>query len=106
MPQDVKKPWTRYSVGATACDLLKASALAGLPQLEAGKLRYHSMPPVGQAVTRIAFADTNWLFSLLVSTPPAAAGPFAHACGLRLFPDLSQDDRAWLRRIGRGNAPA
>jgi len=29
----------------------------------------------------------------------------AHACGLKLFPDLSPDDRTWLRRIGRGNAP-
>jgi hypothetical protein len=30
----------------------------------------------------------------------------AHACGLRLFPDLSPDDRTWLRRIGRGILPA
>lgn len=30
----------------------------------------------------------------------------AYACGLRLFPDLSPEDRAWLRRIGRGNPPS
>lgn len=24
----------------------------------------------------------------------------AHACGLRLFPEPTDDDRAWLRRIG------
>jgi hypothetical protein len=25
----------------------------------------------------------------------------AHACGLRLFPELSAQDRAWLRKFGR-----
>jgi hypothetical protein len=35
---------------ATAWNLLKASALVGMPQLKNGRLRYDTMPDVGQAV--------------------------------------------------------
>jgi hypothetical protein len=35
---------------ATAWELLKASALVGLPRLQGGKLQYMAMPTVGQAV--------------------------------------------------------
>ncbi len=27
----------------------------------------------------------------------------AHACGLKVFPELTSEDRNWLRKIGRGN---
>jgi hypothetical protein len=45
----------------TAWELLKASALVGLPQLQNGKLRYEAMPTVGQAV--ILFGKSELLKS-------------------------------------------
>ena len=44
---------------ATAHSLLKASVLAGLPELRNGELHYTAMPPVGQAV--ILFGKTELL---------------------------------------------
>jgi hypothetical protein len=46
---------------ATAWELLKASALVGLPQLQNGQLRYNAMPTVGQAV--ILFGKSELLKS-------------------------------------------
>jgi hypothetical protein len=43
----------------TAESLLKSLALAGMPELRSGELRYTSMPPVGQAV--ILFGKTELL---------------------------------------------
>jgi len=43
----------------TAESLLKSLALAGLPELRSGELRYTSMPLVGQAV--ILFGKTELL---------------------------------------------
>ena len=44
---------------ATAKSLLKASAVAGFPELRSGELHYTAMPPVGQAV--ILFGKTELL---------------------------------------------
>ncbi len=46
---------------ATAWELLRASALVGLPQLQNGQLRYNAMPAVGQAV--ILFGKSELLKS-------------------------------------------
>jgi hypothetical protein len=47
---------------ATARALLKAAALAGLPEMQSGELRYMTMPPVGQAV--ILFGKTELLLTM------------------------------------------